>query len=242
MASSGTGGRTAVGGLAGGAAAAVLLLVSCRTCAADDAGGIRFVAPTPGSFIPRGPVVLAGHLPPEAREAFFLLNGRPLGGFSVHDGVFTGSFTPPRGFNEVEVRAGGLTARLSFAYESGARGTPEYVYHRPLLEGRCDACHRGRESGDGLTDAALCYSCHRASHLMYPYVHGPVSAGACLVCHDPHGSTFPGLARVEPERMCLRCHDQPTTAEHTSGRTRVCTLCHHPHYGINKRFLRGDYR
>ncbi len=208
---------------------------------ADRDDPLSIVSPWRNTLVEEGPVVLAGRRPAGAEEVFVILNGRSLGGAVRMGRRFFLSFTPPQGFNEIEVRAGDTTEKLTFAFQTGSGGQPKYAYHRPFQEGKCDPCHRRSSSGDSLTDAAVCYGCHEVRTVLFPYVHGPVAAGSCLICHDPHGSSVPGLCRVPPEEMCLPCHDQLSTAEHTSSRTKVCTMCHHPHYSMNRRFLRGPF-
>jgi predicted CXXCH cytochrome family protein len=219
--------------------AALLLFPSSSSCEEAKGADIHFVTPWPGSIIAGGPVVIAGTLPAEGGEAHFLLNGRPAAGFQRQGRSFSGQITPPRGFNEIQVRAGDKRALLAFHYGVKAGGREPYSYHKPAVEAECAACHSRAAEKNTFTEATICYGCHAARAVMFPYVHGPVAAGRCLVCHDPHGSNIPGLTRLRPEELCTRCHDQPTTEDHAASRTRVCTICHDPHYGTSKSFVKG---
>jgi predicted CXXCH cytochrome family protein len=206
---------------------------------ADDA--VVFVSPWPGALIMEGPVVIAGRLPPGSGKTHFLLNGRLLEGVTRKGDSFSASINPSTGFNEVEVRLGDSTSRLFFIFGSRAPGQRTYSFHPPLVEGTCDPCHRERRGG-ALTEAALCYQCHRTKTIIYPFVHGPVAAGKCLICHDAHGSSYPSLGRVQLTQMCTSCHDQLSTKKHTdTSRSRVCTLCHDPHRGMNRSLLRTTF-
>jgi predicted CXXCH cytochrome family protein len=207
----------------------------------EPAAAVVFVSPSPGALIMEGPVVIAGRLPPGSEKTHFLLNGRLLEGITRKGDSFSTSITPAKGFNEVEVRLGDSTSRLLFIFGSRAPGQRTYSFHPPLVEGTCDPCHRERRGG-ALTEAALCYQCHSTKTIIYPFVHGPVAAGKCLICHDAHGSSYPSLGRVQLTQMCTSCHDQLSTKKHTdTSRSRVCTLCHDPHRGMNRSLLRTTF-
>ncbi len=224
--------------------ATLLLLGTPRSGEGTEEGAsaaVVFVSPWPGAVIMEGPVVIAGRLPPGSGVAHFLLNGRLLEGITRKGDSFSASINPARGFNEVVVRLGNSASHISFAYGSRTPGQPTYSFHSPLVEGTCDPCHRERRGG-ALTEAALCYQCHSAKTIIYPFVHGPVAAGKCLICHDAHGSKYPSLGRVKLTQMCTSCHDQISTRKHTAtSRSRVCILCHDPHCGMNKSLLRATF-
>lgn len=185
---------------------------------------------------------MAGELPRDAPQTYFLLNGRPLGTIKRDGPWFSGFFTPPGGFNEFEVRFEDTRARLNFVYGVKAYGQSPYNYHEPLLKGECTGCHDDESPGAARSEADTCHRCHPARNALYPVVHGPVAAGKCLVCHDPHGSNLPNLTRENPRVMCTSCHDQPSTTAHVvDGRSKMCTLCHSPHYGLKRYLLRGDF-
>ena len=206
---------------------------------APDAGeGVVFVMPAEGSFIPGGPVIVAGRLPKGSSWANLLLDGAAVPEAVVAGGTFLARLSPEPGRHEVEVRVGELSARLSFVYARGGGGAPPYRYHRPVLEDRCAECHAGVRADAPRAEFRTCTGCHRTLAVVFPYVHGPVAAGQCLVCHDPHGSSLPALAPVLAREMCTRCHDQPSTLQHVEkARSRVCYLCHNPHASMSRRLL-----
>jgi predicted CXXCH cytochrome family protein len=220
-----------------------LLLAACPSPVAggESPGGVTFVSPVHGSLVVDEKVTLAGRLPSGVPRASFFLNGHPVEGVRLHGSSFSASLVPSKGFNEVEVRMEGRSARLTFVYKLKAAGRIPYRFHQPLVDGICEPCHTERGGRDAARDAALCRQCHGTRAVMYPYVHGPVAAGKCLICHDPHGSSLPALTRSETKEMCTFCHDQLSTAQHTSGRTRVCTICHNPHYSMKRFLLKGSF-
>jgi predicted CXXCH cytochrome family protein len=219
-----------------------LLLAALAVPAVAAESTIRFITPWPGALISGGTVIVAGTLPPDASQTHFLLNGRPLGSVKRTGNRFSGTVTPQRGFNEFEVRTGDKRARMNFVYGIQAGGQAPYSYHKPLVENECAACHEKAGGKSSPAEAAVCYQCHTAKAVMFPYVHGPVAAGKCLVCHDPHGSSLPSLTLKRPKQMCTGCHDQPSTRKHIdSSRSSVCTLCHNPHYGMKRSLLRVTF-
>lgn len=222
---------------------AALLLDPAALSGAEkkESGGVVFVSPWPGSVILDTPVVVAGRLPAGTRQASFLHNGQPLKGVRRRGDSFSVALTAAGVVNEVEVRADDRSARLTFVFGMKTQGLNPYVFHRPLLENTCTPCH-GENEGDGdLSDAALCYRCHKALALIHPHVHGPVAAGKCLYCHDPHGSSHPSLTRSATKTLCISCHDQLSSAGHTLSRPKACTLCHNPHYSMKRFLLKGDF-
>jgi predicted CXXCH cytochrome family protein len=226
-----------------GLLAAVLLLAAfpAHVSGEDGQGGVTFVSPVHGSLVVDEKVTLAGRLPAGAARASLFLNGHPVEGVRRQGSSFSASLAPVRGFNEIEVRMKGRSARLTFVYKLKAAGRVPYRFHQPLIDEVCEPCHDEKGGRDAALDGALCRKCHGTRAVMYPYVHGPVAAGKCLVCHDPHGSTLPALTRSETKAMCTFCHDQLSTAQHTSGRTRVCTICHSPHYSMKRFLLKGSF-
>ncbi|HWR98600.1 MAG TPA: cytochrome c3 family protein [Candidatus Methanoperedens sp.] len=199
---------------------------------------IRFLMPSPGAFIPSGPVIVAGRLPPGAGFVNLILDGSPLLEVTREGAAFSATLTPRPGPHALEARAGDLTATITFGSGTGGRGAAPYRYHTPVLEGRCAECHTGVRRATVRAEAETCTACHRKLAVFFPYVHGPVAAGKCLVCHDPHGSNLPALATSDPKSLCTGCHDQPSSLAHIDqARSRVCYLCHNPHASMNRRFL-----
>lgn len=210
--------------------------------AADTAtppvGGIEFVMPAAGAFIPAGTVVVAGRIPEGAGFVNLLLDGAPVAGITRSGRTFSANLTPGPGPHTLDARAGDLGARLTFIYGSGGRGRTPYRYHVPVLEGRCAECHAGVRRPAAHAESETCKACHRKLAMIYPYVHGPLAAGKCVVCHEPHGSSWPSLTVADARSMCITCHDQPGSLDHVEkSRSRVCYLCHNPHASMNKKFL-----
>jgi predicted CXXCH cytochrome family protein len=200
--------------------------------------GIVFTMPAAGSFIPGGPVVVAGSVPAGAGWVNLLLDGEAIVAVNREGNTFSATLSPGSGSHEVEAVAGDLSARVGFAYGIGGRGAPPYRYHRPVLENRCAECHAGVRRGGPRAEADTCKSCHRKIAVVYPFVHGPVAVGKCLVCHDPHGSASPALLPSDARTLCTKCHDQPSTMAHVEkSRSQVCYLCHNPHASMNRRLL-----
>lgn len=220
------------------AGVAVAVGVRAADTKTPPAGGIEFVMPASGAFIPAGLVVVAGRIPEGAGFVNLLLDGAPVGGITRAGRTFSANLTPGPGPHTLDARAGDLAASLTFVYGSGGRGRTPYRYHVPVLEGRCAECHAGVRRPAAHAESETCKSCHRKLAMIYPYVHGPLAAGKCVVCHEPHGSSWPSLTLSDARSMCSTCHDQPGSLDHVEkSRSRVCYLCHNPHASMNKKFL-----
>jgi predicted CXXCH cytochrome family protein len=202
------------------------------------APAIEFVMPAAGAFIPAGPVMVAGRLPPGADAVTLAFDGAPVADIARDGRAFSVLLAPGPGQHVIVARSGALTAKLSFSYGSGGGGAQPYRFHAPVLERRCAECHDGVRTGKPAAEAETCRSCHRKMAMIYPYVHGPLAAGKCTVCHEPHGSRWPALAVSDARTMCTSCHDQPGSLAHVEkARSRVCHLCHNPHASMNRKFL-----
>jgi len=194
--------------------------------------------PSTGAFIPSGPVIVAGRIPPNAAVMSLILDGSPLADVAREAATFSATLTPKPGPHTLEARAGDLSAIITFSSGTGGQGAAPYRYHTPVLEGRCAECHTGLRRPVATAEANTCKACHRKLAVVFPYVHGPLAAGKCVVCHDPHGSRWPALTRTDARTMCTGCHDQPGSLAHVEkARSRVCYLCHNPHASMNKKFL-----
>ncbi len=96
----------------------------------------------------------------------------------------------------------------------------EKLIHRPVAEGKCEACHEvhGSEAAaliDAEKEAILCSACHtpfgRGHH-----VYAPAEVAArtgmeqrtnpCLMCHLPHASPEKSLLMGVKSRACQGCH------------------------------------
>lgn len=218
-------------------------LLSASSAAAEAsspavAGAIEFVMPAAGAFIPAGPVIVAGRLPPGVDAVTLAFDGAPVADVARDGRTFSVVLAPGPGQHALVARSGALTAKLFFSYGSGGAGAQPYRFHAPVLERRCAECHAGVRSGKRAAEAETCRGCHRRLAMVYPYVHGPLAAGKCIVCHEPHGSSWPALTVSDARTMCTSCHDQPGSIAHVEkARSRVCHLCHNPHAGMNRKFL-----
>lgn len=220
------------------AVAAVAAFSRAAATVKAPAGGIEFVMPAAGAFIPAGTVVVAGRLPEGAGAVDLSLDGAPVANVTRSGRTFSANLTPGPGPHTLDARAGDLGARLLFTFGSGGRGLAPYRYHVPVLEGRCAECHAGVRRPVARAESESCKTCHRKLAVIYPYVHGPLAAGKCVVCHDPHGSSWPSLMVADARAMCTACHDQPGSLDHVEkARSRVCYLCHNPHASMNRKFL-----
>jgi predicted CXXCH cytochrome family protein len=119
-----------------------------------------------------------------------------------------------------------------------------YWYHKPARDD-CANCHE-RRGGPLVKTVAdgLCQNCHDLPGEDLRYVHGPVAANGCLQCHSPHESNQPALLLQAPEALCVGCHPatqlspDPHQPSDLVPDTSLCTLCHNPHGGDNRMFLR----
>jgi len=119
--------------------------------------------------------------------------------------------------------------------------------HKPVAEGRCNACHdphgsdvRGQLKAAG---KALCLLCH-PNAFDSPVNHKPVADGDCVACHDPHQSDNRQLLRKSSADLCYQCHD----AALARGRTvhepvdaGDCLACHAVHGGRYRKLLNKAY-
>lgn len=144
--------------------------------------------------------------------------------------------------------------------------------HAPYAKGQCASCHRPHQSPNNnllVNDPdSLCFSCHQSAEVQNKHPNFPEKLHDCGSCHNPHGSDRSGLIRNvlhepyaddcknchagkgEPVRIdtCLECH--PDVSEQMASshnhlvryRDNVCTACHSPHAGDDKRLLRGKER
>lgn len=113
---------------------------------------------------------------------------------------------------------------------------PEYRFHLPQKEEKCQACHKMDPAGEESDVAAMtdfCKTCH-AYQTTDKFVHGPIPVGGCAACHDftskPHryDITDKGTA------LCFTCHndiqdkfERPNV--HGPVAMGLCITCHSPH-------------
>jgi len=223
--------------LAASACIAAATVIAGGSAKSAASGPLEFRLPPAGAFIPSGPVVAAGRVPPGTGSIELRLDGAPLAGVARDGDNFSVTLTPHPGPHTLEARAGGLTATVAFASGTGGQGTPPYRYHPPVLEGRCAECHTGVRRKVARAEAKTCTVCHRKQAVFFPHIHEPVKEGTCLVCHDPHGSTRPALLTADTKTLCTECHGEPSAAHVEQGRSSACHLCHNPHASMNPKFL-----
>ncbi len=115
--------------------------------------------------------------------------------------------------------------------------------HPPYRENRCGSCHN-KEDGQvhRSPEEGLCLTCHAELVRTPKFLHGPVAANACAFCHHHHASTYPKLLLDDPLTICFGCHEEDdltTGAHHANRDTQPCLLCHDPHGGGERFFLKS---
>lgn len=72
------------------------------------------------------------------------------------------------------------------------------------------------------------------------FLHGPVNLTQCEPCHIPIENRHEFRAAARGPALCQTCHEVEKTKEFVHGPFQSdCTLCHQPHGGDNKHFVRG---
>lgn len=124
--------------------------------------------------------------------------------------------------------------------------TPIMYAHPPYRNNRCGTCHN--PDGGQLFKTAkegLCLACHAALTRDPVYVHGPAAVNDCLFCHHHHSAPHPKVLLHETTETCLRCHDRADLGKgdhHATIGRDSCTVCHDPHGGANRLFLKKKRR
>jgi predicted CXXCH cytochrome family protein len=109
--------------------------------------------------------------------------------------------------------------------------------HAPILDDRCDACHRphGIIAGvfDRLPQPDLCLQCHGDKKIaaQQKSVHEPVVSGQCTSCHSPHNSRYEMLLKESRAEICFTCHKQElvTGSVRHPALDKGCQTCHDVH-------------
>lgn len=72
------------------------------------------------------------------------------------------------------------------------------------------------------------------------FLHGPVNMNQCEPCHIPVDGKHEFRNVADGRELCLTCHtiDKPMAVVHGPFATD-CTVCHQPHGGDNRHFVRG---
>lgn len=119
---------------------------------------------------------------------------------------------------------------------------PQFVYHVPVKEKQCDACHDHTTMGKlTMPQPDLCYQCHDNFSEIFRSLHGPVAGGYCTACHDPHMSAADSLLVRTGQSLCLFCHNSTQVLineVHQDISDTECTICHNPHGGDDRFMLR----
>ncbi len=110
--------------------------------------------------------------------------------------------------------------------------------HKPVREGKCEACHDNHGSDqDGfvkLPAPALCQQCHTVDSTLSAKHDGyNLAAADCLGCHNPHESSSPKLVRSKShppfaEKSCDNCHEkgEDGSVKLAGEVNEVCSSCH----------------
>lgn len=125
---------------------------------------------------------------------------------------------------------------------AGKTKNPEYFYHKPYQENKCNNCHITSEGNKLLKPPPeLCYGCHEDFNNVFNTLHGPVASGYCLACHNPHFTKNKKLLLRTNRELCFYCHRPKHVLQskmHTKIGDKDCTECHSPHGGNNRGTLK----
>lgn len=110
--------------------------------------------------------------------------------------------------------------------------------HKPVEEGKCDACHAPHGSSHFAfvkdSASALCGSCHTLNDsLAAAHDNYDLSSADCLDCHNPHISEKPKLLRAGNHppyetKDCEGCHTQGSDGkiQLAADVSELCQVCH----------------
>lgn len=131
-----------------------------------------------------------------------------------------------------------------------ARNMP--FLHGALDEG-CLTCHHPHGSATkGVLrkpQVTLCWDCHdqgQAGQKKGVIVHSPIRDDKeCTTCHRPHSGNLPKLLTAEAPGLCADCHEvggKPPAGgvAHAPVTNGNCLLCHSPHAGPGRMFLKPE--
>jgi predicted CXXCH cytochrome family protein len=212
-----------------------LILVAVLAAGHPAQAELKILAPPDGATLSSAAVTLIGSGSAGALEV--QLNGRKVAGIKQSGRAFTGPLALAAGKNVLLVRSGVETLQYSVEYQAKGAAASPYLYHDPVADGECKACHpQGVGRTSPVTEARLCNACHDPK-TGYKYLHGPLGTGQCTICHDPHGSSNPALLVTSLRALCVQCHAQSRSQSHIEGSsTKQCPECHNPH-GSEKQYL-----
>jgi len=126
---------------------------------------------------------------------------------------------------------------------------PEFQFHSPDHEKRCDPCHVMEAEGAGEMEVmtTFCLRCH--DYLTsFSYVHGPITVGGCSPCHDFTSKPHKYDLLTSGQDLCFSCHEGVRDAFakaylHGPVAMGMCTICHSPHsspFKFQVRASQGD--
>jgi len=215
-------------------AAGLALVATLFAAGAASGGELKLLAPPDGSLHGSSPVTLIGD--GAATDLEVSINGRKVVGIKRVGRAFTGPLELAAGTNVLLVKSGAESRQSSFEYRPKAT-EGVYIYHDPVSDGECKACHpQGVGRTSPVTEAKLCNTCHEPK-TGYKRLHGPLGAGQCSICHDPHGSAYPAFLVMGVRALCVQCHAQSRSQSHIEkSANKQCPECHNPH-GSEKQFL-----
>lgn len=174
-------------------------------------------------------ILPACYTPVRYRVLTFFFDGVPEPGTAV-----TVGYAPPTKARKEEP---GTPPKL----QAAAR---DVFAHPPYRDGRCGSCHNIRTGQLYRTpQEGLCQGCHTDIPGQAKYVHGPVALSYCLFCHHHHTSAYPKVLHGDVTATCFRCHQREDLTEgphHETIGTQQCTVCHNPHGGADRFFLKRD--
>jgi predicted CXXCH cytochrome family protein len=74
----------------------------------------------------------------------------------------------------------------------------------------------------------------------HEFIHGPLNLNQCEPCHIPIGGRHEFRAAATGPDLCRTCHDIEPDMKVVHGPFQAdCTLCHNPHGGENRLFVKG---
>jgi len=96
-------------------------------------------------------------------------------------------------------------------HSSDQKGLLRISNHAPMLEKKCDRCHRQDTRKISLRKKvnALCLDCHQGPQEKTDQtVHPPYRESKCSLCHRPHASASDHLLTEPPKNLCGSCHSE----------------------------------
>jgi predicted CXXCH cytochrome family protein len=118
--------------------------------------------------------------------------------------------------------------------------------HKPILEGKCLACHKPHSSNSQLLlkDVAVFFLCEECHEEIFDALsiseepHPPQEQGECIKCHSAHASEEKYLFKKSLKFICFNCHESfvegvqagEKKSTHRPARAGACYECHDLHF------------